>query len=162
MCTSVDAETASGLIAARLYEGAQLPEPSGLLCSTVANNMAKILEFLEKNSCLRNVAKTAASVYPLPTFSFCCDVHRTRFELLYTQLIIRVFCKNINRSFKESRRIIKKIKEIYLNLNRFFPTRYPTRYQTKMKHILNTQWVFDFHFVNYAYFAYRPSVERTI
>lgn len=112
LCTDVDLTSATGLSAARLFEGAKLIQANEALENELSRKLSQILAFTKSNVPLKKIAKTAAETFPLSNFSFCSEEHKKQFELLCAQLMIRVFCRDTNRAFKTHRTSAKKMQKL--------------------------------------------------
>ncbi len=108
LCRKVDCQSASGLTAARLYEGSHLMEPAIALSLEVGSNMANVMAFLDANYHLRDICKKASAAYPLSHRLFCSAVHEERFTVLYVQFMCRVYCKRFNQRLRDKSRKVKR------------------------------------------------------
>ena len=83
-------------------------ETNGKIVIEMSQKLSQNLTFTKKSNNIKDIAKTAAQIFKLGDFPFCSEEHKNRFELLGDQLVMRVFCRDINRSVRTSRKTVKK------------------------------------------------------
>ena len=84
-----------------------LIKPTEKLETEMSQKLSNILTFTKNNNNIKNIAKTAAQIFKLDDFAFCSEDHKKRLELLCAQLMMRVFCRDINRSVRTARKTVK-------------------------------------------------------
>lgn len=114
LCSAVDSSSSSGLLALRVYERAHLLDPDVSLLRDFGQLMPQVFAFVQTNVHIPQIAHQAANKFPLKrTHRFCSASHSFLIMLLFTQLLIRRYCKQKNENLRSTCRRRSRLMTIY-------------------------------------------------